>query len=415
MTILSIIGVAFLTGILSGIYPAIVLSSFKPIKTLKGAVSGIQSKYSLRRILVVFQFTISIILIIGTAVVYLQMQYILNKDTGMDKNNIVYISLSEALQKNAESLKAELLKNPNIKNVTVSSGIPTDIYVNSGGWSWDGKNPQQEESVSSIGADDEFLKTYGIKLSAGRYYSRELAGNNSGTIVINESFAKLTGYNDPIGKTLTYGNQVYNIIGVVKDFNFISLQKKIGPLVIYSGSYPQYLSIKTVNSGLSETLDYIKTACTNFDPRFVFDYEFLDSAYKKAYTSELRLGKIFNAFTFLAILISCLGLLGLTSFVTELKTKEVAIRKTLGASTGNILFLLSGKFITWVIIANIFSWPAAYYFMNKWLEGFAYRIDLSLWIFVLAGGIALVIALTTVSFQAMKAAMANPVKCMKYE
>ena len=414
-TILSIIGIAFFTGILSGIYPAIFLSSFKPIATLKGTMSGLHSKFSLRRILVVFQFAISIILIIGTGIVYLQLNYIQNKNLGLDKDNIIYFDLSSNLQKNPESLKAELLTNSNIKGATVSSHIPAFIYSNGGGWNWEGKDPQQQELVTAMSADNDLLKTYGMKLAAGRFYSKEFPADDSLSMVINESFAKLIGYKNPIGMPLSRGNRHYNIIGVVKDFNYLQLQNKIGPAVIYPDPQPRYLSLKVNNAGLSETLNYIEKICKKFDPRFVFNYEFLDKSYEKVYTSEMRLGKIFNVFALLAIIISCLGLFGLASFVSELKTREIGIRKVLGASVSGIVFNLSKQFIRWVLLANVIAWPVAYYFMHEWLADFAYRIDFPLWIFVVSAILAMIIAVFTVSSQAIKSALTNPVEALRYE
>ena len=415
VTFLLIIGITLFTGIISGIYPAIFLSSFKPITTLKGTVSGVNSKFSLRRILVVFQFAISIILIIGTGIVYLQLNYIQNKNLGMDKDNIVYFNLTNTLQKNPESVKTELLRNPNIISASVSSHIPAFVYSNGGGWSWEGKDPQQQELVTSMSADDDILKTYGIKLAAGRFYSKEFPADDSLSMVINESFAKLIGYKNPIGKPLSRGNRNYTIIGVMKDFNYIQLQNKIGPMVIYPRPNPTYLSVKVNNAGLSETLDFINAACKKFDPRFVFDYEFLDKSYEKVYTSEMRLGRIFNAFALLAIIISCLGLFGLASFVSELKTREIGIRKVLGASVSGIVVNLSKQFVRWVLLANIIAWPVAYYFMNSWLSDFAYRIEFPYWIFIVSAFIAMVIAVVTVSSQAIKSALTDPVKAIRYE
>ncbi len=415
ITILSIIGIAFFTGIVSGIYPAIFLSSFKPIKSLKGTASGVHSRFSLRRILVVFQFAVSIILIIGTGVVFLQLHFIQNKDLGLDKDNIVYIELSNTLQKNRESLKTELLRSSKIKSATISSHIPAFIYTNGGGWSWEGKNPQQQELVTAMSGDFDLLKTYGIKLVAGRYYSKDFPADDSLSIVINESFAKLTGYKEPIGKPLSRGNNHYSIIGVVRDFNFTPLQSKIGPAAFYPNPEPKYLSMKINNASLNESLDYINTVCKQFDPRFVFNYEFLDKSYEKVYTSEIRLGKIFNSFALLAIIISCLGLFGLASFVSESKTKEIGVRKVLGASVSGIVLSLSKQFIKWVLLANIIAWPVAYYFMNAWLSDFAYRIEFPYWVFAASAVIAMMIAVFTVSTQAIKAALTNPVEALRYE
>jgi ABC-type antimicrobial peptide transport system permease subunit len=415
-TILLILFVTLLTGIVAGIYPALFLSGFKPVEVLKDKLSVKSSKFSLRQILVVIQFAISIILIIGTTVVYLQMHYMLNKNLGLDKNNIIYINLSDQLQKNPKSLKTELLRNTNIKSASVSTHLPIAVYSNGGGWKWEGKDPNQDELISSMGADNDFLKTYDIKLKEGRYYSKEYPSDDSLSLVINETFADLMGMENPVGKTLSRGgNRHWNIIGVVKDFNFLQLQRNIGPLIIWPDPTPRLLSMKINNADLGNTLNFIQATCKKFDPKFVFDYEFLDKTYEQMYTSQQRLGQIFNSFAILAIIISCLGLLGLASYVAELKTKEIGIRKVLGATTTGITYYLSKQFILWVLLANLIAWPVAYYFMKKWLEDFAYRIEFPFWVLFASAILAVLIALITVSSQAIKAANSDPVKSLRYE
>jgi len=415
-TILLIIAVTLVTGLLSGIYPALFLSGFKPVEVLKNKLSAKSSKFSLRQVLVVIQFAISIILIIGTTIVYLQMHYILNKDIGLDKNNIVYINLSRQLQKNSESLKTELLRNNNIKSATITSQIPIFVYTNGGNWEWEGKDPNQDELVSSMGGDYDFLKTYNIKLKYGRYYSKQYPADDSLSLVINETFAKIMGMENPVGKTLSRGgSKRWNIIGVVKDFNFLQLKNDIGPLVIWPAPNPRYLSVKLNNADISKTLGFIKSTCRKFDAKFIFGFNFIDKTYEEMYRSQQRLGEIFNSFAILAIIISCLGLLGLAAYVAELKTKEIGIRKVLGATTTGITYALSKQFIFWVILANIIAWPVAYYFMNKWLQDFAYRINMPYWAFIAAAFLAIFIALFTVSSQAIKAANSDPVKSLRYE
>lgn len=415
-TILLIITVTLITGLLAGIYPAIYLSGFKPVEVLKNKLSAKTSKFSLRQVLVVVQFAISIILIVGTTIVYLQMNFILNKNLGLDKDNIVYLNLSDQQRENSEALKTELLRNSNIKSATTTSNLPIFIYNNGGGWKWEGKDPNQDELVTSLVADNDLLKTYNIKLKYGRYFSKEYPGDDSLSLVINETFANLMGIQDPVGKTLSRGgSRHWNIVGVVKDFNFLQLQRDIGPMVIWPNTHNGILSVKLNNADLSSTLNYIKSVCQKFDPKFVFEYDFLDKTYEESYKSERRLGEIFNSFAVLAVIISCLGLLGLAAYVAELKTKEIGIRKVLGASTTGITYALSKQFIFWVLLANIIAWPVAYYFMNKWLQDFAYRIDMPYWVFLGAALLAIVIAVITVSSQAIKAANSDPIKSLRYE
>jgi putative ABC transport system permease protein len=260
------------------------------------------------------------------------------------------------------------------------------------------------------------LKTYDIKLKEGRYYSKEYPSDDSLSLVINETFADLMGMENPVGKTLSRGgNRHWNIIGVVKDFNFLQLQRNIGPLIIWPDPTPRLLSMKINNADLGNTLNFIQATCKKFDPKFVFDYEFLDKTYEQMYTSQQRLGQIFNSFAILAIIISCLGLLGLASYVAELKTKEIGIRKVLGATTTGITYYLSKQFILWVLLANLIAWPVAYYFMKKWLEDFAYRIEFPFWVLFASAILAVLIALITVSSQAIKAANSDPVKSLRYE
>jgi putative ABC transport system permease protein len=414
-TILLILLIAVFTGIIAGIYPALFLSSFKPVNSLKSKIYIRTSRFPMRKILIVFQFAISIILIVCTSVVYLQMKYVMNKNLGLDKNNILYFNLSNNLHKNSQALKSELLGNPNINSVTETTALPIFIYNNGGGWTWQGKPARQEELVSMIGADYDFLKTYNIKLLEGRYYSADHSADDSLSIVINKSFADLIGFKNPIGQTLKFNQLNINIIGVVRDFNFSSLNSKIGPLVIYNNNSGDILSMKINNTDNRRTINFVNDACKKFDPDFVINYQFMDKTYEQTYTAQTRLEKIFFAFALLAIIISCLGLLGLASYISEVKTKEIGIRKVLGAKVAEIVLLMSGDFIKWVLVANIIAWPIAYYFMNRWLDDFAYRISFPYWVLFASGILALLIALITVGSQAVRAANLDPVKSLRYE
>ena len=414
-SIFSILGITVVTGILAGIYPSIFLSSFRPASILKKTTSDIYGRVSVRRILVVFQFVISITLIIGTSTVYLQLKYIFNKNLGLNLKNIVYFRLDSKLVAGIDHLKNELKENPNILSATSSSNIPTFIYSNGGGWSWEGMPSNQNALVSLTSADYNYLKTFGITLDAGRFFSKEHPADDSASVVINESFAKLMGKKSPVGTQLRWFDNRYVVIGIVNDFNFLDLHQKIGPLAILYSPHSQYMSVKVNNTDLPATLSFIQKTCKSIEPGFIFNYHFLDKSFEQMYTSEERLGKIFGAFAVLAVIIACLGLFGLSAYAAEMKTKEIGIRKVLGASVSEIVYLLSKELISWVLIANLFAWPIAYYFMRRWLQTFSYRISISASVFILVSALALLIALITTSFQAIKAAIGNPVEALRHE
>ena len=414
-TIILILGITLFTGILSGLYPSFFLSSFKPAKILKGASGVDRHRFSMRKILVVIQFAISIALIIGTSVVYLQLKYMQNKDLGFDKENIIYFPTDDTLNNNLETLKNSLKDNRNILSVSAASNLPFSVYTNGGGWKWKGMDPKRDELISMFYGDYDLLKTFGIKLKEGRFYSKQFPADDSLSIVINESFERMMGVKSAVGENIDRGNNRWTVIGVVKDFNFTRLQNKIGPLVIWPNRNPHDIFIKTKNEDLPATISYIKDVCRKIDPNYSFDYHFVDQTYEESFKSEARMGKLMNSFAILAIIISCLGLFGLASYIAELKTKEIGIRKVLGASVSSIVYNLSKEFITWVFISNIIAWPLAYYFMHKWLEDYAFRISFPFWILLASGILAMLIALITVSSQAIRAANSDPVKSLRYE
>ncbi len=413
-SILLIIGLTFLTGVISGLYPALYLSSFKPLSILKKGGKTGTGHVSLRKVLVVFQFGISIFLIVSTLIVSMQHAYLINKNLGFDKQNIVYFPVNDNVKANIGSIKSELLRNTNIKDVSYASDIPFQIYSNGGGWTWNGKDSKQDVLISFFGVDYDFTKTFNIKMDKGRFFSTSFPSDTVNNVIINETFANIIGGKNIIGTVLSDGNQHYNVVGVMKDFNYTNLFTKTGPLLIYVSNSTRFVFVK-VSSNLPKAVDYIKKVYTEFNPGFPLQYHFLDEAYEESFKSEMRLSRIFNDFAVLAIIISCLGLFGLASFVAEQKTKEIGIRKVLGASSFNLVKNLTAQFLTWVVIANIIAWPAAYYYLGNWLDDYPYRINLSIWLFVASGILALIIAVLTVGFQAIKAANANPVKSLRYE
>ncbi len=413
-TIFLIIGITIFTGVVSGIYPALYLSSFKPLSILKRGGIHSSGHFAIRRVLVVFQFGISIFLIISTIVISMQLHYLVGKNLGFDKENIVYFPVNENIQNNLISIKSELQRSVNIKDVTYTSNIPFEVYDNGGGLSWKGKNPKQDVLVSYLGVDYNFIKTFGVKMENGRFFSQNFPSDTVDNVVINKTFAGIIGAKNIIGSVLTYGSQHFNIVGVMKNFNFTGLRTKTGPLFIYLSNSPRYVFVKT-SSNLPAALSYVKKVYEEFNPGIAFQYHFLNQTYEESFRAETRLNEIINDFAVLAIIISCLGLLGLASYVAEQKTKEMGIRKVLGASSINLVRNLTWQFLVWVMLANIIAWPAAYYFLNQWLENYPYKINMNLWVFLIAGFIALIIAALTVGFQAVKAANANPAKSLRYE
>ncbi len=414
-SIVMILSITLLTGILAGIYPSIYLSSLNPAAAFSARRKTSSGRFSLRRMLVVLQFAISITLIIGTVVVYLQMKYVFNRNIGVNTRNVIYFGLTPGLQNEVGRLKNELESNPRILSTSASRGLPIMVGSNGGGWSWEGMPANETALVSFTSGDYDYLKTFDIPLQAGRFFSKEHPADDSDGVVINQNFVNLIGKRNPVGMELRWGGTSYRVIGVVRDFNYLPLNRPIGPLAIFYGSQGPTMSVKVNSADLPATLSFIDNTCKGIDPAFAFDYHFLDKTFEEMYASQQRLEKIFGALALLAIVIACLGLFGLSSFAAEARTKEVGVRKVLGASVPGITLLLSRELVGLVLIANIVAWPVAYYFMNRWLQTFAYRADLSFWIFMTAAILSLAIAVLTTSFQAIRAAKANPIKSLRYE
>ncbi|MGK2864664.1 MAG: ABC transporter permease [Chitinophagaceae bacterium] len=411
-----LIGLTFITGIIAGSYPSLFLSSFKPIMVLKGKLIFSTSAALFRKGLVIFQFVLSIVLIIGTIVVSRQIDYVQTTNLGYDRENLLYIPLEGDITKQYTVFKQEALKMPGIKFITRITQTPTEISNGTGGVDWDGKEPNTTPQFTQASIGYDFTKTMNLPLAEGRDLSRNFATDSVGYI-LNETALLKTGIKDPIGKRLTFWGRKGTIVGIVKDFHFASLHDPIKPLVLRFGENEEYgnVLVRTEPGKTKMALQNLEQLCKKLNPKFPFTYYFSDEQYQKLYRSEQVVSKLSNWFAFLAILISCLGLLGLAMFTAEQRTKEIGIRKVLGASMTSLFGLLSKDFLKLILISLIIASPLAWWAMNKWLMNFAYQIHIGWWVFILAGMLVIIIAAITVSTQAIRAAIANPVKALRSE
>ena len=417
--ILRLMGVALFTGLMAGSYPALLLASFQPSRTLRGSWRGGSGSARFRKILVVIQFALSIALIAGTDIVSKQLQYMQNKDLGFDREHLLYIPLKGALAQNWEPAKQAMLQDPDVLSVSMISHLLTGAYNNNVGWHWEGKDDDSDPLVSKIAVDFDMVETFRTELVQGSFFSRDFISGSTDTdprIIINETFAEITKLENPIGKRISSWDNHYTVMGVIKDFHFKPLYDEIEPLVLfYRPGWFRYMFLRIRSDRISQTMRHIERVHKKFNPAFPFVYSFIDDNFDRLYRAEHRTGSLIRVFTVIAIMISCLGLFGLAAFMAEQRTKEIGVRKVLGASVPGIILLLSREFTKWVILANVIAWPAAYLFMKNWLQSFAYRIDLGPGSFFLAAVMALGIASLTVSIQALRAAQTNPVDALKYE
>ena len=410
---LGLLAVICFTSLVAGSYPALVLSAMQPIDVLKGSRLQLTTGAGFRKVLVVFQFSLSLFLLIGILIIERQMHYVRNKQLGLDRQNLLQIPVEGALRQNMQAFQEELQRSNAISSVTTTGELP--IHIGSTGTpDWPGRDPSPNAavSVSTMKVGTNFTKTLSIRLMAGRDFN----SSDTARYLVNEAAVKLMNLKNPIGTEITFQRGKGPIIGVMQDFHLNSFHEPIRPLVL--SYYPKWTNdflIKTKPGLTDEAIRYVEKTAKQFNPGYPFAYHFVDEEYEKMYRSETLVNSLITYFGLLAVLISCLGLFGLATFTAEQRIKEIGVRKVLGASVGSIVSLLSKDFLKLVLVAIVIASPLAWYAMNQWLQAFAYRIDIAWWIFALAGLLVVIIALLTVSFQSVKAALTNPVKSLRTE
>jgi putative ABC transport system permease protein len=432
--VLSIIGIALLTGVVSGSYPALFLSSFHPVPLLKGNVPSFRLYYRkgaltegksrsplLRKTLVIIQFALSVGFIGCILFINQQLHHMRNKDLGFDKENILVLKASRGFLEKASTIKQELLTHPRIQS-TASSLLRIDTWESSdfsSAFSWAGKTKEIEGLIGQNWVDHDFLKTLNLEMAEGRFFSRDFSSDSTDAVILNETAVRIMDINEPLGKEFIFvpgspNERKKTIIGVIKDYHTESLHKKIRPMVLELGG-GRNVYIKLQKGRITETFRYIERKIKEIVPGEPFDYTFLDEDLNNLYKNEQLLGKLVRYGTFLVLLISSVGMFSLASFSIVRRTKEIGIKKLLGASGFRIMFMLTKDLVNMIFLSIVAAWPIVYVLMKRWLDNFAYRISLSIWIFLLSGLMALVIAMLTISYQSIKASTANPVDSLRYE
>ncbi len=416
-SILGIFEIVLLTVFVAGSYPALFLSRFQPVRALKGNQMTGAKGALFRKVLVVLQFSLSVFLILGALMVFRQVNFLRGRDVGFDRENIVYFGIGTRFRQNIDAIKAELLSNPDILHLTLTD-VPPYRWMSNAGFGdvhWEGKTDQRVKMVMTS-VDYDYLETFGLVLDQGRFFSREYATDVTEAFVVNQAAVRAMEMDDPLGKGLKIWELSGSIIGVVKDYHFESLHNPIIPMAMrIDPNWHNQACVRISSRRIPETLAFLETKWESIYPEYPFEYHFLDDTIHSQYRAEERIGKIVTVFTVLAICISCLGIFGLSSYAAEQRTKEIGIRKVLGATVSSIFATVSREFVILIIWANVIVWPLAHFFLSRWLQNFAYRAGLAWWTFAATGVAVLVISLLTVSWQILRAATANPVDSLRYE